>query len=142
MTKATPQVVMKEPDPGNPVVSMINPGRRALGESWSKVDISWDSDAQEYVVKREDVEAPADNRPIFVPALGNASPEMVNYILGYQMKEAEYRERALAPTREQQRKENYERVNRMWHDYIEQKLAWLKGQSTIGPGGFNQREKA
>jgi hypothetical protein len=125
----------------NPIITLITPGRRALGEQWSKVSVTWSPDDRAYVLEREDAEAPADGRAIAIPSLGNASPEMINYILGYQMKEAEYRERAEAPTREQRRKETWERVNRMWQDYMEDKLRWLKGQTTIGAGGFNQREK-
>lgn len=142
MTKATPQVVVKEGAEANPIVTMVTPGRRALGETWSKVSFVWDSDARAYVVKREDAPAPADNRPIFVPSLGNLSMEAVDFIIQSQMKESEYRERQKAPTREQERKENWERVNRMWQDYCEQKLLHLRGQTTIGAGGFNQREKA
>jgi hypothetical protein len=142
MTKATPQVIVKDGPEPNPILTMIAPGRRALGESWSKVTFTWDSDERAYVVNREDAEAPADNRAIVVPALGNCSPEMVNFILGQQMKQAEYRESAEVKTREQRRKEAWEQVNQMWLEYVEQKLKWLRGQTTIGPGGFNQREKA
>lgn len=140
MTKATPQVVVKDGPEENPIVTMITPGRRAIGETWSKVSIAW-QDGQ-YVLNREDSPAPADGRPIVVPSLGNASPEMVNFILQQQMKEAEYRESSQSLTREQRRQEAWQRVNEMWQEYMEQKLKWLKGQSTIGPAGLNQREKA
>lgn len=141
MTKATPQVVIAAGTEANPIVTMITPGRRALGETWSKVSILWDSDERAYVLKREDAEAPADNLPIFVPGLGNLSMEAVDFIVQSQQKEAEYRERAKSKTRAQVAKENNERVNRMWQEFMEQKLRWLKGQTTMGPGGFNQREK-
>lgn len=125
----------------DPIVTLITPGRRALGESWSKVSVSWSPDERAYLLEREDHEAPADGRPIVVPSLGNASPDMINYILGYQMKEAEYREAEQQKSREQRRRETFEKVNRMWQDYMEDKLRWLKGQTTIGAGGFNQRER-
>ena len=132
--------VVKEGQEANPLVTMITPGRRALGETWSKVSVTWSPDERAYVLQREDSPAPADNKPIFVPALGNMSMEAVDFIIQSQMKEAEYRERSQSSTREQRQKENYERVNRMWQDYAAQKLAWLRGQTTLGAGGFFQKE--
>lgn len=142
MTKASPHVQVKEEETLNPIVTMVTPGRRALGESWSKVSIAWSSEDRAYVLRREDAPAPADNLPIFVPSLGNLSMEAVDFIIQSQQKEAEYRERSKSKTRAQQQKETYERINRMWQDYAEQKLRWLRGQTTLGAGGFNQREKA
>lgn len=138
MTKATPQVVVKE-EALNPVVSMITPGRRALGEDWSRVDISWDGD--KYVSHREDAERPADGKAIFVPALGNVSMEIMDYVLAEQQKEAEYRARAKAQGVLQMKEAEYERINRLWHQWVEMKLKAFKGQSIFGPGGHTQREK-
>lgn len=141
MTKATPQVVIADSGPSNPIVTMVTPGRRAIGESWSKVSILWDSDERAYVLQREDAPAPADNQPIFVPALGNLSMQAVDFIIQSQQKEAEYRESEKVKSRDQKRKENWERVNRMWQDYMEQKLRWMRGQTTVGAGGLFQRDK-
>lgn len=35
----------------------------------------------------------------------------------------------------------YRLMNEMFQNYVEQKLRWLKGQSTFGYGGFTQRMK-
>ena len=141
MTKATPQVQVKKGADPNPIVTMVTPGRRALGESWSKVSIAWDSDERAYVINREESPAPADNLPIFVPGLGNLSMEAVDFIIQSQMKESQYPESSKSLTRAQRQKEQHERINRMWHDYIEQKLRWMRGQTTVGAGGLFQREK-
>lgn len=141
MTKATPQVQVKESGPANPIVSMVTPGRRAIGEDWSRVDIAWDADAREYTVHREDAPRPADGLPIFVPALGNISMEIMDYLIEEQQKEAEYRARAKAQHLPQQKKEQSERINELWHAWIETKIKAFKGQSIFGPGGHTQREK-
>lgn len=139
MTKATPQVQIAEAAPPNPIMAMVVPGRRALGETWSRVTIHWDPDERAYILRREDAEAPADGRPVYVPALGNASPEIVHFLLDAQLKEAEYR-KARGPQGETQT-EMHARYNRLWHDFVEQKLKWFLGQSQSGPGGMAQREK-
>lgn len=122
--------------PGNPIMSMIVPGRRALGEDWSKVTVV--HDGKGYKVEREDTPAPADNKPIFVPALGNLSMEMADYVLEYQRKEAEYRARN--PNRPKP-EDSFAEINRMWLDFVEWKLKAFKGQTVSGPAGTVQREK-
>lgn len=138
MTKATPQVQIAPAAPPNPIVEMINPGRRALGETWSKVTVHWDPDERAYIVRREDTEAPADGKPIFVPALGNLSAEMLDDMVEMQRKEAEYRARK---PQGMSREERFRLVNEQWHAFVEQKLRWFRGQSQIGPGGMSQRER-
>jgi hypothetical protein len=49
-------------------------------------------------------------------------------------------ERLRHPNRPDPRSEA-DRINAMWHDFVEQKLRAFKGQSTFGPGGHTQREK-
>jgi hypothetical protein len=141
MTKATPNVIVKDGPEGPPIVSMISPGRRALGEDWSRVDIMWDADERKYVAKREDAPAPADGKPIFIPSLGNVSMEIMDYLIEEQQKEAEYRARSAAQGVRQRQEEEHERINRLWHQWIETKLKAFKGQSIFGPGGHTQREK-
>lgn len=123
----------------NPVVHMVTPGRRAYGETWSKVTITPNPDTGGYDVHREDTDAPADNKAIFVPALGNISLDMADYILEHERKEAEYRAKNPEP---RQRRESYgEKVNRMFHDYCEQRLKYGRGATVSGPGGWTQRER-
>jgi hypothetical protein len=140
VTKADGHIRIKEPK-ANPVVSMITPGRRALGEDWSRVDISWNADERRYVADREDAPAPADGKPIFIPALGNVSVEIMDFLIAEQQKEAEYRARAKAQGIKQVRESEYERINRLWQEWMEIKLKAFKGQSIFGPGGHTQREK-
>ena len=139
MTKATPQVVVKDGPNPNPVMSMIVPGRRALGEDWSKVNIFPDNDTGGFRSEREDTAAPVDGVPIFVPGLGNLSIEMADFILEAQRKEAAYR---LKHPNKPDPSSDPERVSQMFWDYLEQKIRAYKGQSTFGPGGHTQREKA
>lgn len=139
MTKATPQVVIKDGPEAPPIITAILPGRRALGETWSKVSVRWEPDERAYVLTREDAEAPADNSPIFVPALGNLSMEAVDFIVQQQQEESKHRARNNALTREQREKEQWDRLNRLWQDFAEQKLKHFRNQSQIGPGGMTQR---
>lgn len=119
-----------------PVMHMIVRGRRAYGEEWRKVTISHD-DNDVFVAENEATEKPADENPIFVPAMGELSMDMADYLLEEQRKRSEDRaKRGLAeglPTDEE--------INRMWQDYAEQRLRLFKGQTTLGPGGMSQREK-
>ena len=129
-----PSVRIKKPKPV-PVMHMIVHGRRALGESWRKITVGHDGD--NYTIENNPTEAPADGRPIFVPTLGEVSLDMADYILEYQRKEAEYRKaKALpgwCPTREE--------IQRLFEDYVEQRLKSFRGQSVIGPGIAVHREK-
>lgn len=117
-----------------PVISMIVPGRRALGEQWSRVTIGHDGD--EITIEREDAAAPADNKPIM--AVTGPDAEYARYILEAQAEKAQAR--AVAP-QELTREERFEALNAAWHAYMEQKLRWLNGQTTIGPAGMHQRQR-
>lgn len=128
---------IKKSKPMSPIISMITPGRRALGEKWSKVTVTPTPEGG-YDLHREDTPAPADNTPIFVPALNNLSAEMTDYILESQRKEAEYRARNPKRIRAE---DDSARINRLWFDYMEWKQKMFKGQTVSGPGGTNQRER-
>ena len=133
MTKADPRIQITK-KPLDPVVTMIVPGRRALGETWSKVTVGIDHDKDDWGVEREDTTAPADNSPIFVPAMGNLSVEMADYILEHS--------RAKAPERAKQGKGGYTtaELSELFHDYMEEKLVRLQRKSTYGAGGHFQRD--
>lgn len=120
----------------NPVVSMILPGRRSLGEDWSKVHIFANPDTGGYDVEREDTTAPADNCMIFVPALGNLSYEAVDYILEYKRKDQEYRKAHNLPIR---RGVSQAEISKLFHDWIELKLKRFRRQTFSGPSGWAQR---
>lgn len=113
---------------------MIVPGRRALGESWMRITLGHDADNM--TIDSEPCEAPADGKPIM--AITGKDAEIADYILTAQMEKA--KERAVAP-QELTHEERYELVNAAWHDYVEQKLRALRGQSTFGPGGATQRQR-
>ena len=66
MTKADPNIHIKTKAPVN-MVTMIVPGRRALGETWNRVEIGQTPDG--LVVERSDakdhgIDAPANARPL------------------------------------------------------------------------------
>lgn len=122
----------------NPVVSMITPGRRAIGEKWSKVNIMANDSTGGYDVVREDTAAPADNTPIIVPGMGNLSVEMTDFILESQRKEAEYRARNPKRVRAE---DDAARINQLWFEYMEWKVKMLQGKTVSGPAGWSQRER-
>lgn len=122
-----------------PIVKMVHPGRRSLGESWQEITIGVDeADDTIKVLESVPVKAPPGNRPIYVPAMGNLEMAAVDHLIEGARKQQEYggkhpRQMSLA---------EYEVwLNKQWMDFVEQKLKWFKGQTTIGPGGFYQREK-
>ena len=122
----------------NPVMTMIVPGRRAMGEDWSKVVIRPDPDTGTYLVEREATPAPADRSPIFVPGLGNISTEMADFILERSRDESSAR----AKRPRQSAAEVKAEINRVWQDYCEQKLRGFQGRTTVGPAGMHQRERS
>ena len=121
----------------NPVMSMIIPGRRALGEEWSKVSI-YPNENGGYDVEREDTPAPAENVAIFVPAMGSMSYEAVDFLLEYKRKDQEYR---MAHGQPIKRGWSYEEVNKLFQDWIELKAKRFKGQTQSGPTQTFQRSK-
>ena len=123
---------------GKPVMTMLTPGRRALGEKWSKVRVFADPDAGGYTVEREDSPAPADNTPILVPQMGEVSVEMADYILEYKRQDQEYRVRRGNPIRKTW---THKEINQLWFDWCEFKKKHYLGQSVSGPGGWTQRDR-
>lgn len=117
---------------------MLVPGRRALGESWSKVSIYADHATGEYVTEREDAAAPAEECAIFVPAMGNESIEAADYLLEYKKKDQEYRKAHGRPIKKSW---SYEEINKLWQDWMELKIKRFKGQTQSGPTATFQREK-
>lgn len=114
----------------NPVATFITPGRRALGEAWRKVTIYPDPDTGKYIIDNEATEAPADNKAIIIPGMGNISIEMADYFLEWQRDKAKERAKRL-PT-ETDMRDTAQELNEAWHDYIEQKLRTFQGKTTIG----------
>lgn len=132
-----PSQIIRPGPKQNPVMTMITRGRRAYGEKWRKINIYPDPDSGAYLIDNEPAEAPADNTPILVPGLGNISVDMAEFIVGEQLEKA--KERAKRP--KQSEAEVHAEVNELWHDFVEQKIAWFKGKTTVGPAGLFQREK-
>jgi len=117
-----------------PLMHMVVPGRRALGENWRKVTISHDGD--DYVLDNEEAETPHLGKPIMVPCAGEVSIEEAEYIVGWVNEENKHRkEKGLGPTMP-----DAKTINQMWLDYMEAKVKAFKGISTFGPGGNVQRE--
>ncbi len=123
--------------PEKPVMSMITKGRRAYGEKWRKISITPNADTGKYDIDSTPTEAPADNKPIFVPGLGNISTEMADFMLERSRNDAI--ERAKKP--KQSEKEVWDEVNSAWHDFVAHKLKRLKGESQFGPSGNFQRDR-
>lgn len=129
------QFKVKKPKP-KPVMKMITPGRRAYGEQWREITLAVEGDDIK-VIENVEAAAPPGGRPIYVPAMGNLEMEAVDFLIEGAKKAQEYgkkhpRQMSLA---------EYEKwLNDQWLNFVEQKLKWFKGQTTIGPGGFYQRE--
>ena len=116
---------------------MLVPGRRALGEDWSKVTIYAD-DNGEYRTVREDTTAPAENCAIFVPAMGNMSYEAVDYLLEYKRKDQEYRKTHNLPIKKGWTKAE---IEQLFYDWCEFKAKALAGKTVSGPHLWAQRER-
>lgn len=118
----------------NHSITMIVPGRRSLGETWTKVTIGNDGD--NITLDAEPSEAPADNKPI-VAMTGNDAA-IANAIITKQMELSHGR--AVAP-QEMTHEQRFALVNAAWQDYVAEKIAYLKGRSVFGPGGSTQRQR-
>lgn len=125
-------------DTKNPVISLITPGRRAIGEKWSKVNIFADDSTGGYKVKREDTPAPAGNRPIVVPGLGNISIEMADFILEKQRHD---QEEQVKEGRFDHSVDMENRIKQLWMEYMEWKVKMLEGKTVSGPYSWSQRER-
>ena len=130
-------VIIKEPE-SKPIAKMIIPGRRALGEQWQEVTIGVKDDVIQ-VTENKPAEAPPNATPIFTFGMTQLSPDAMNFILEGAIQQQEYARRKPKKPKVTDA-EIEEMVNRMWIDFCEQKLKWFKGQTTLGAGGFFQRE--
>ncbi len=119
-----------------PIMKMVTQGRRSYGEDWQEITIGIRDD-EVAVIENIPTTAPAGGKPIYVPAMGNLSMEQVDFLIEGARKAQEYG--SVHPS--QMPLDEYKAwLNEQWQDYVEQKLKWLKGQTTLGPAGFNQRE--
>lgn len=119
-----------------PVMKMLVPGRRALGETWQEVTIRPTAEGG-YTTEKQPSKAPATGQPVLIPAMANLSDEECNFILEGARKNAEYESRQKKKVTEA---DISRMVNQMWRDYMEQKLAMFKGTSQFGPKGKTQRD--
>lgn len=126
--------------PRNPVVKMIVPGRRALGETWSEVAVLPRDDGGFDLETRPAEHVPATGQPIVIPAMANLSTEEVNFIMEGALKAADYESRK-PRRRPVTDKEVQEWAQKLWDDYFAQKLAYFQGVSQFGPAGKTQRER-
>lgn len=131
MTKANPNIHI--PSNYTPQMTVVIPGRRALGESWTQVEIGVRND--QVVAEARAVEAPPSQQPFAV----------------LHGEDAKYAEDLLAMMNDEQRAslaggtltdEDRQQIMRDWMQHIENKLKWLKGQTQIGASGrMTQRQK-
>jgi hypothetical protein len=126
---------VKKPKP-KPIMKMITQGRRSLGESWQEVTVAVEDD-QIKVIENRPTQAPPDGKPIYVPAMGSLEMPAVDFLLEGARKSQEYGKKH---PRQMSLAEFEVWLNAQWQDFAEQKLKWVKGQTTIGPAGINQRE--
>ena len=119
-----------------PVMKMITPGRRSLGEGWREVTVAVDDD-QIKVTENRAAAPPPGGRPIYVPAMGNLEMDAVDFLIEGARKSQEYNQKH---PRQMSLAEYDKWLNEQWQAFVEQKLKWFKGQTTLGPGGFYQRE--
>lgn len=121
-----------------PIAKMLMPGRRAYGEQWQEVTLAVDEAKDEIVVyETKAVEAPAENRPIYVPSMGNLAMEEVDFLMEGARKSQEYGSRHPS---EMSEREYRKWINEQWIAFVENKLRWFKGQTVSGPYGWTQRE--
>ena len=127
---------LKKP-PVKPVMKMITPGRRAYGEAWREITVAVDDDRIQ-IIENKAAAAPPDGKPIYVPAMGNLEVGMVDFLLEGARKTQEYGGRN---PKDMSLQEFGSWMQARWLEWCEQKLRHFKGQTTVGPGGFFQRER-
>lgn len=128
----------KKPKPLPPVVKMVVPGRRALGEEWSEVTVRPNVDGG-FDLETQPHAAPANGQAVIIPAMANLSNEEVDFILEGSLKASEYESRK--PRRRPVSDKEIEKMaNQMWVEYLEKKILSFKGTSHFGPTGKTQRE--
>lgn len=135
MTKAQPNIHI--PSHYTPQMTMIVPGRRALGETFTRVELGVMNDR--IVVHTEPTEAPASGQTVAV--MHGKDAKYAEYIMeAMDAKQKEALARG-ALSAEEKRKIAYDALQRLWFDHIEQKKKWLSGSTQIGPSGLHQRQK-
>jgi hypothetical protein len=127
-----------KPKKPKPIAKMLMPGRRAYGEQWQEITLAVDEANDEIVVyENKAVEAPAENRPIYIPSMGNLSMEAVDFLMDGARKSQDYGSKhpsAMSPA------EYKAWINEQWNAFVENKLKWFRGQTVSGPYGWTQRE--
>ncbi len=130
MTKANPNIHVSSKY--LPQMTMVIPGRRALGETWTQVEIGVRND--QVVAQAKPAEAPPSQQPFAI----------------LHGEDAKYAEELLAMMNDQQRAslaggtmtdDDRAAIRKMWMDHIENKLKWLRGQTQVGASGLHQRQK-
>ena len=123
-----------------PIMKMVTQGQRAYGEDWREVTIGVNEDTDRIeVLENKATEAPASGRGIYVPAMGEMDDDRVQWLLDGARQYQAYSGKAVSMM---PMHEFYEWLNQQWLDYAEQKLRWFQGKTTLGPGGFFQRERS
>lgn len=130
----------RKPKPLPPVMKMIVPGRRALGEEWSEVTVRPNVRGG-FDLENTPAVAPAMGQPVFIPAMANLSNEEVDFILEGALKAQDY-ESYKPKRRPVTDAEIQTMVQQLWMDYCEQKLKGFLGVSVFGLGGHTQRTGA
>lgn len=120
-----------------PIATMVMPGRRAYGEGWMRVTAYADEKTDTIKMTTVPVEAPAENRPIYIPTMGGLSMDAVDFLLEGARKSQEYGGRHPSDMSPRDYKKF---VNEQWMAFVEAKLKAFKGVSTFGPGGQIQRQ--
>jgi hypothetical protein len=117
-------------------MKMVVHGRRSYGEDWQEVTVGVDNDEIKVIESRPTV-APPGGKPIMVPGMGNLSMEAVDFLIEGARKSQEYGGKS---PQQMSLAEYTKWINETWQNFAEQKLKWFRGQTTLGPGGFYQRE--
>lgn len=132
MTKANPNIHI--PTKRDTWGSIVVPGRRALGEQWTRLDISHDKD-QVYVTNEGSAETPPDGK---VQVVASEDAEYTNYILSALPEKIGER---MSNPQEMSIEERTKLINDLWQDYWEQKLKEGRAASQFGPGGATLRQR-
>lgn len=135
MTKAQPNIHI--PSHYTPQMTLIIPGRRALGETFTKVELGVMNDR--IVAHAEPTEAPASGQTMAV--MHGEDAKYAEYLL--EAMDEKQRERLAKGEMdsEEKRRIAYDAYNRLWFDHMEQKKLALAGTTQIGAGGLHQRQK-
>lgn len=115
--------------------SIIVPGRRALGETWTRLDITHDKD-QVYVTNEGEAPFVPENGKIQVVAAQDA--EYTNYVL--ESLPDKIRERQKNP-QGMSTEEQAKLLNEMWQEFWAKKMKEVNASSQFGAGGATLRQR-